>query len=85
MNNTNFNLILENYLRNPFRSFGLSLLIALFASVLLVGGLLSFSLSRGLNRLSSRLGADVIVFPQGSEINDQTVLLQGDSIRSPYR
>ena len=79
MNNTNFNLILENYLRNPFRSFGLSLLIALFASVLLVGGLLSFSLSKGLNRLSSRLGADVIVIPQGSEINDQTVLLQGDS------
>ena len=79
MNKTNFDLILENYLRNPFRSFGLSLLIALFASVLLIGGLLSFSLSKGLNRLSSRLGADVIVIPQGSEINDQTVLLQGDS------
>ena len=79
MNKTNFDLILENYLRNPFRSFGLSLLIALFASVLLIGGLLSVSLSKGLNRLSSRLGADVIVIPQGSEIDDQTVLLQGDS------
>ena len=79
MNKTNFDLILENYLRNPFRSFGLSLLIALFASVFLIGGLLSFSLSKGLNRLSSRLGADVIVIPQGSEIDDQTVLLQGDS------
>lgn len=79
MNKTDLNLIVENYLRNPFRSFGLSLLIALLASVLLVGGLLSFSLSKGLNRLSSRLGADVIVIPQGSEINDQTVLLQGDS------
>ena len=79
MNKTNIDLIIENYLRNPFRSFGLSLLIALLASVLLVGGLLSFSLSKGLNRLSSRLGADVIVIPQGSEINDQTVLLQGDS------
>ena len=79
MNKTDYNLIIENYLRNPFRSFGLSLLIALLASVLLVGGLLSFSLSKGLNRLSSRLGADVIVIPQGSEINDQTVLLQGDS------
>ena len=45
----------------------------------ITGGLLSFSLSKGLNRLSSRLGADVIVIPQGSEINDQTVLLQGDS------
>lgn len=79
MNKTNFDLILESYLRNPFRSFGLSLLIALFASVLLIGGLLSVSLSKGLNRLSSRLGADVIVIPQGSEIDDQTVLLQGDS------
>ena len=79
MNKTDFNLIIENYLRNPFRSFGLSLLIALLASVLLVGGLLSLSLSKGLNRLSSRLGADVIVIPQGSEINDQSVLLQGDS------
>ncbi|WP_297700443.1 hypothetical protein [uncultured Fibrobacter sp.] len=79
MNKTNIDLIIENYLQNPFRSFGLSLLIALFASVLLVGGLLSLSLSKGLNRLSSRLGADVIVIPLGSEINDQSVLLQGDS------
>ena len=79
MNKTNLDLIIENYLRNPFRSFGLSLLIALLAAVLLVAGLLSFSLSKGLNRLSSRLGADVIVIPQGSEINDQSVLLLGDS------
>lgn len=79
MNKTNFNLIIENYLRNPFRSLGLSLLAALLASVLLGGGLLSFSLSKGLHRLSSRLGADVIVIPQGSEINDQTILLHGDS------
>lgn len=78
MNKTGISLIVENYLRNPFRSLGLSLLIALLASVLLVGGLLSLSLSKGLNRLSSRLGADVIVFPQGSEIDDQTILLQGD-------
>ena len=28
MNKTDLNLIIENYLRNPFRSFGLSLLIA---------------------------------------------------------
>lgn len=79
MNKTNIDLIIENYLRNPFRSFGLSLLIALFASVILVGGLLSVSLSKGLNRLSARLGADVIVIPQGTEINDQSVLLLGDS------
>lgn len=79
MNKTNIDLIIENYLRNPFRSFGLSLLIALSASVLLVAGLLSLSLSKGLIRLSSRLGADVIVIPQGSEINDQSVLLQGDT------
>lgn len=79
MNKSDANLIIENYLRNPFRSFGLSLLIAMLASSLLVGGLFSFSLSKGLNRLSSRLGADVIVIPQGTEINDQSVLLQGDS------
>ena len=79
MNKSDSNLIMENYLRNPFRSFGLSLLIAMLASSLLVGGLFSFSLSKGLNRLSSRLGADVIVIPQGTEINDQSVLLQGDS------
>ena len=79
MDKTNFNLIVENYLRNPFRSLGLSLLVALLASVLLVGGLFSLSLSKGLNRLSSRLGADAIVIPQGSDINDQTVLLHGDS------
>ena len=79
MNKTNIDLIIENYLQNPFRSFGLSLLITLLASVLLVAGLLSLSLSKGLNRLSSRLGADVIVIPQGTEINDQSILLLGDS------
>ncbi len=79
MDKTSLNLIVENYLRNPFRSLGLSLLIALLASALLGGGLLSLSLSKGLERMSSRLGADVIVIPQGSEINDQTILLQGDS------
>lgn len=79
MDKTNLDWILENYFRNPFRNLGLSLLIALFASVLLIGGLLSISLSKGLHRLSARLGADVIVIPQGSEINDQSVLLQGDS------
>ena len=45
MNKSDSNLIIENYLRNPFRSFGLSLLIAMLASSLLVGGLFSFSLS----------------------------------------
>ena len=79
MDKTNLDCILENYFRNPFRNLALSLLIALFASVLLIGGLLSISLSKGLHRLSARLGADVIVIPQGSEINDQSVLLQGDS------
>ena len=37
MNKTDYNLIIENYLRNPFCSFGFSLLIALLASVLLQG------------------------------------------------
>ena len=42
------------------------------------GLLFSFSLERGLSLLSSRLGADVALFPQGSSVNAQGLLLQGD-------
>ncbi|MBP5246875.1 MAG: FtsX-like permease family protein [Fibrobacter sp.] len=48
----NFKLVLENYLRNPFRSITLSLLVAILASALLVGGFLSQSLSKGLEQIS---------------------------------
>ncbi len=54
-----FNLILENYLRNPFRSITLSLLVAVLASILWVGGFLSQSLTKGLKQFSG-LDADIL-------------------------
>ena len=53
-------------------------LIAFLASILFSGLLFSSSLDAGLSKFSSRFGADVIVFPQGSAIPKNGILLQGD-------
>ena len=72
-------IVVANYLRKPFRSFGLSLLIAVLSFVLLCGTLFSLSLETGLSRVSARLGADLVVFPQGTTVDDNSLLLQADT------
>lgn len=59
-----------------------NILLSVFVSVLTMalwtGLLFSSSLERGLSLLSSRLGADVALIPQGSSVDAQSLLLHGD-------
>lgn len=70
-------LAVENIRRKPFRSFSLIGLILIFSFVLLAGSLISISLSNGVESLSDRLGADVMVVPQGHKTEIDSVLLKG--------
>ncbi len=70
-------LATENLRNKPFRSFALILLVAVFSFILLAGSLVSFSLSSGVESLSDRLGADIMVVPPGHEADIDSILLTG--------
>ncbi len=81
MNNKNLSLrylAKENIKRKTFRSFSLIILITLFSFTLLMGSILSISLSKGVESLSDRLGADVMVVPAGYDAHIDSVLLSGE-------
>lgn len=67
----------ENIKRKPFRSISLMLMIALLTMAMLVGTILVFSLRQGLDSLANRLGADVMVVPEGHETEIDSILLTG--------
>ena len=68
----------ENLRRKPYRSLGLASLVGLFAAVLFGGSIVNGNLSQGLQSLSSRLGADLLVVPRGYELATQGALLRGE-------
>ncbi len=72
-----YRLAKENIRRKPFRSFVFIFLILLFSFAMLTGTVLSTSLSAGVESLSDRLGADVMVVPAGYETNIDSILLSG--------
>ena len=81
MQNTNlnlFNIAKMNIKRQPVRTFFLSLLIFILAFVLFSGTFLVKSLNEGLASLSDRLGADIIVVPQGYDGKIEGALLRGE-------
>ena len=78
MNQIILKIIYTNFWRHPFRSIGLVILTAVASATLLSSALFSESLDAGLEQLSSRMGADLLIVPYGSEAKDQPVLLQGE-------
>lgn len=68
----------ENIRKKPLRSLSLISMIAIFVLFLFCGTILSKSISNGVNSLSNRLGADVIVVPEGYKANIESVLLKGE-------
>ena len=68
----------ENIRKKPLRSLSLISMIAIFVVFLFCGTILSKSISNGVNSLSNRLGADVIVVPEGYKANIESVLLKGE-------
>ncbi len=71
-------LSMKNIRRKPLRSFVLISFILIFTFVLLMGSLVSISLSNGITSLSNRLGADVMVVPEGHKTEIDSVLLSGE-------
>lgn len=70
-------LSMENIRKRPFRSICLILLVAVFTATMVIGSLISMSLHRGVESLTNRLGADLIVAPFGYKSNVEGVLLNG--------
>ena len=60
------------------RSLGLVILTAIASVTLLSGVIFSKSLDAGFEQLSSRMGADLLIVPYGVDIQNQSILLQGD-------
>lgn len=54
-----------NLSKKPWRSISLALVVAIFAFMLLVGSMISSNLQQGIGSLSARMGADLLVVPQG--------------------
>lgn len=71
-------LAMENIRQRKTRSTCMILLVALFSIIVYMGSMFSSSLSRGLESLSDRLGADVIVVPAGYKAEIESVLLKGE-------
>ena len=75
---TNRVIAVENIRRRPFRTLGLILMVCFFSIVLIMGTIISKSLANGVQSLSDRMGADVIVVPEGYKGNVESLLLTGE-------
>ena len=67
----------RNIRRRPWRSFCLVLTVLLFSFCLFVGSVLSIGLSNGVESAANRLGADVMVVPEGYDPHIDSILLSG--------
>lgn len=65
-----------NLARKPFRTAALVVIAAVFTFMLYAGSLVSANLEKGLESLSSRMGADVLVVPQGQGKKIENVILR---------
>ena len=74
---TSKSLALENIRRKPYRTAALISLIALSSAVLFATLILAASLKAGIYGIQSRIGADLMIVPEGYEADMEGVLLSG--------
>ncbi len=67
-----------NLAQKPFRSLSLALVVAIFAFMLFAGSMISANLQSGISSLSARMGADLLVVPQGLGKKMESVLLRAE-------
>lgn len=70
-------IALSNLKKKPFRTAAMLAIIALSAAVLLGSLILSASLSGGIYGIQSRLGADLMIIPEGAQQELEGILLYG--------
>lgn len=75
---TTFRLAIGNMRRKPFRTVCLILLVAALSFTLFGGSVLIASLRNGMASTRKRLGADILVVPQGYEADMEGILLRGE-------
>lgn len=75
---TNGKLSLFNLRGRPFRTSCLIIVVAVLSFTLFGGAVLTLSLENGLNSLQQRLGADLMVVPDGYEADLEGILLKGE-------
>jgi len=73
------NLSLKNLQAKPVRTACLFIVVAVLAFTLFGGSIITLSLQQGLDTMTKRFGADLMVVPKGASEKAQGLLLRGDS------
>jgi putative ABC transport system permease protein len=73
-----FTVSIHNLRRKPFRAVCLVSIVAILAFILFGGSILSSSLENGLSSMKNRLGADIMVVPEGYESGAENILIKGE-------
>lgn len=71
-------LALQNIRRKPFRTAALLAVTALASAALFASLIITSSLRGGISGLKERLGADMMVVPEGHEVQMESILLSGE-------
>ena len=71
-------LSLLNLQRKPFRTWALIAVVAVLAFVLFGGSIMTMSMEKGIDGLEARLGADIVVVPEGYDKDLEGVMIQGE-------
>lgn len=75
---TTKSLALANIKRKPYRTAALTVLVALASGMLFGTLLLTASIKGGLKGINTRIGADLMIVPEGYEAQAEGVLLSGE-------
>ena len=73
-----FRFGIRNIRKRTYRSFCLMLAAVIGSYALFVGLALKSSLNNGIKRMQERMGADLMIVPEESEIKAKNVLLTGE-------
>ena len=73
-----FGFGIRNIRKRPYRSFCLMLAAVIGSYALFVGLALKASLNNGIGRMQERMGADIMIVPESSEIKARNILLTGE-------
>ena len=74
----NLDFGIKNIRKRPYRSFCLMLAALIGSYALFVGSVLKGSLNNGMTRMQERMGADLMIVPESSEVKARNILLTGE-------
>lgn len=75
---TTFTIAAANVTQRPLRSLLLGLIAAVFTFLLFSSAMVTANLEAGISSLAARMGADVLVVPQGQGKKIQSVILRAE-------